>query len=118
MLCTDVADWSITTAGSEDKVKIGYDYGRFVTGDEQHVDIDEEAVSTDNDQAVPDPLEERTIMATSAEVFTCVCITCSNAVVCFYNFVISGTRELGLDPVDLADESPPMFESLSQEHGE
>ena len=69
-LCTDFPDWSIAAAGSEDSVKIGYDYGRFVTGEEQHIELDltEEAVSADNTQIVPDPLEEKTMVATSAKV--------------------------------------------------
>lgn len=69
-LCTDFPDWSIAAAGSENSLKIGYDYGRFVTGEEQQIDLDEEAVPTDGDQIVPDPLEERTMVATSAEVHT------------------------------------------------
>ena len=72
-LCTDFPDWSIAAAGSEASVKIGYDYGRSVTGEEQQIepDLDEEVVGTDGgDQVVPDPLKERTMVATSAEVYT------------------------------------------------
>ena len=41
-----------------------------MTGEEQQIelDLDEEAVRTDNDQMVPDPQEERSMVATSAEV--------------------------------------------------
>ena len=70
-LCTDFPDWSIAAAGSEDSIKIGYDYGRFVTGEEQDGDFDlsEEGMKADGSQVVPDPLEEKTMVATSAEVF-------------------------------------------------
>ncbi len=66
-LCTDFPDWSIAAADSEDSVRIGYYYGRFVTGEEQQIepDLDEEAVCTDD---VSDPLDEKTMVATSAEV--------------------------------------------------
>ena len=70
-LCIDFPDWSIATAGSEASVKIGYDYGRFVTGEEQQIgpDLIEEVVCTESDQVVPDPQEERSMVATSAEVY-------------------------------------------------
>lgn len=60
-LCTDFPDWSIAAASSEDSVKIGYDYGRLTSGEEQQIesDFNEEAVHTDGNQVVPDPLEER-----------------------------------------------------------
>ena len=69
-LCTDFPDWSIAAAGSEAELKIGYEYGRLVTGVEQETEqqtdfIDEEA---DGDQLVPDPQEERSMVATSSEV--------------------------------------------------
>ena len=100
-LCTDFPDWSIAAAGSEANVRIGYDYGRFVTGEEQQIepDLNEEAVHTDGDQVVPDPLEERSMVATSAEVYTCFfCLRLFNELfLCcaVYNFsfcVASGTR--------------------------
>ena len=61
-LCTDFPDWSIAAAGSEDSVKIGYDYGHMVTGEEQEIepDLTEEAVQDAGDQEVPDPLDEKT----------------------------------------------------------
>ena len=45
-LCTDFPDWTIAAPGSEDSVKISYDYGRLVTGEEQQVELalSEEAV--------------------------------------------------------------------------
>ena len=51
VLCTDFPDWTIAAAGSEASVRIGYDYGRLVTGEEQEIesDFDEEAVPTDGD---------------------------------------------------------------------
>ena len=72
-LCTDFPDWSIAAAGSEAELKIGYEYGRSVTGVEQETEqqtdfIDEEAMHTDGDQLVPDPQEERLMVATSSEV--------------------------------------------------
>ena len=71
-LCTDFPDWSISAAGSEANLKIGYDHGRFVTEEEQEIepDLDEEAVHPHDDQLVPDPQEERSMVATSAEVYT------------------------------------------------
>lgn len=70
-LCTDFPDWTIAAAGSEDSVKIGYDYGRFVTGEEQPIDLDltEEAVSADGNPVVPDPLEKKAMVETSGKVF-------------------------------------------------
>ena len=96
-LCTDFPDWSIAAAGSEDSIKIGYDYGRFVTGEEQDSDFDlsEEGMDADGSQVVPDPLEEKTMVATSAEVFVS---DYSNVIIVgffVYNFlfcVASGTR--------------------------
>lgn len=93
-LCTDFPDWSIAAAGSEDSIKIGYDYGRFVTGEEQDSDFDlsEEGVNADGSQVVPDPLEEKTMVATSAEVF--FVSDCSNVIIfgfflfTVYNFFI------------------------------
>ena len=71
-LCTDFPDWSIAAAGSEASLKIGYDYGRFVTGEKLQIepDFDEEAVRTDENQVVPDPLEEKSMVLTSAVVHT------------------------------------------------
>ena len=71
-------DWSIASAGSEANLKIGYDYGRLVTGEEQQLDLDqvEEAVDTDSDHIVPDPQEERSMVATSAEVCIYTCCFC------------------------------------------
>ena len=42
-----------------------------MTGEEQQIepDFNEEAMRTDSD--VPDPQEERSMVATSAEVYTC-----------------------------------------------
>lgn len=78
-LCTDFPDWSIAAAGSEVSVKIGYKYGRSVTGVEQEIEpgLDEEAVLSDSDQIVPDPQEERSVVVTSAEVhvhFSLLCL--------------------------------------------
>ena len=76
-LCTDFPDWSIATAGSEASLKIGYDYGRLVTGEKLDIGIDleeEAAVLTGGDQEVPDPLKEETMVATSAEVHACFTI--------------------------------------------
>lgn len=44
-----------------------------MTGEEQQIepDLNEEAVHADGGQVVPDPLEERTVVVTSAEVYTC-----------------------------------------------
>ena len=68
-LCADFPDWSIAVAGSEAKIKIGYDYGRFVTGEEEQfvADLPEEVLCADGDETVPDPLEERSMVATSTK---------------------------------------------------
>ena len=65
-LCTDFSEWLIAAAGSEDSIKTGYDYGRFVTDKEQDSDFDlsEEGMNADGSQVVPDPLEEKTRVET------------------------------------------------------
>ena len=107
----DFPDCSIATAGSEASVKIGYDYGRFVTGEEQQIEPDliEEEVRTDSDQVVPDPQEERSMVATSAEVYTCffnlrlfkyhslfnepfVCFAVLQSAICHVVWLLVGTR--------------------------
>ncbi len=70
-LCTDYPDWTIAAAGSKSNLRIGYAYGRYVTGVEQvepEFSESPEAVH-DSDQIVPDPQEERSMVATSAEVY-------------------------------------------------
>ena len=77
-LCDDHPDWLIAAPGSETSVKIGYEYGHSVTGEEQQIklNLDKEAFHTDSDQVVPDPQEERSMVATSAEVpYTYVYVT-------------------------------------------
>ena len=73
--------------GCESCVKIGYDYGRSVTGTEHEVEPD----LNDEDQIlVPDPQEERTMVATSSGVRTCTLTfssDCSHAVVCLIVFL-------------------------------
>ena len=69
-------DWSIAAVGSEDSVKIGYEYARSVTGEEHQVepDLAEDQLTeqltepSDRDHVVPDPLEEGTMVGTSVEV--------------------------------------------------
>lgn len=65
-------DWSTAAVGSEDTVRIEYDYARFVTGEEHQFDLDlhEEQLSSpiDGDQVVPDPLQEESMVPTSDEV--------------------------------------------------
>ena len=60
--CADFPDWSIAAAGSESLVKIGYEYGRSVTGDELAVDLDR---YENHDQSSADPQEEASLVATS-----------------------------------------------------
>lgn len=68
-LCSDFPDWSIAVTGSETKVRIGYDYGRFVAGEKEQIVVNvSEEVCADGDQIVPDPLEERSMVATSTGV--------------------------------------------------
>jgi hypothetical protein len=120
-LCTDFPDWSIAAAGSEDSVKIGYDYGRFVTGKEQHIDLNltEEAVSADNNQIVP-TLWRRQWWRHQLRYF--FVSDCSTVIVEFFfvllftilhSVLLQALEELGIDAVDLADEAPSIFESLS-----
>ena len=86
-LCIDFPDWSIAAAGSEASVKIGYEYGHFVTGEEQQIepDLNEEAMHADGDQVVPNSQEERSMVATSAEVLVS---HCSNAIVYLNGFFV------------------------------
>ena len=39
-LCDDYPDWSIAAPGFDTSVKIGYEYGRCMTGEEQQVELD------------------------------------------------------------------------------
>lgn len=77
-LCTDFPDWSIAAAGSEANLKIGYEYARMVAGEEQEVEqqinLIEEA--TDGNQIVPDPQEERSMVATSSAVSIYIYMLC------------------------------------------
>ena len=73
-VCTDYQDWSIAAAGSETNVRIGYEYGRFVTGVDQEIephliepDLDE-AMHSAGDQVVLDPQEEISIVVTSGQI--------------------------------------------------
>ena len=126
-LCTDFPDWSIAAAGSEGSVKIGYDYGRMVTGDEQQIepDLTEEAVQAAGDQEVPDPLDEKAMVVTSVEVI--FVLDCYNTIVgfffvllftMFHSVLLQALVELNLDAVDLVDDAPTFFESTPHEHGE
>ena len=101
-----------------------------MTGEEQQIepDFNEEAMRTDSD--VPDPQEERSMVATSAEVYTCFLVSdCSFIYRFFLCFAVlqsaichivwlQALEELGLDAVDLVDEAPSFFESTSQEYSE
>lgn len=87
-----------------------------MTGEKQQIDLSEEAVNTDGNQLVPDPMEESTMVATSVEVY--------NYLFCAFFFLstnfdsvwLQALEELGLDATDLVDEAPYMFES--QKDGE
>ena len=62
-MCKDFPDWSIAAAGSEASLRIGYEYGRFVTKEEQQ--IEPHLLEPDmHDQEATVPNQE----ATSAEV--------------------------------------------------
>lgn len=79
-ICTDFPDWLIAAAGSEASVKIGYDYGRIVTGEklEIELDLEEEAVLTGGDQEVPNPLEEEFTVAIEVHAnFICLFVLVS-----------------------------------------
>lgn len=127
-ICTDFPDWSIAPAGSEAALKIGYDYGRSVTGVELEIepDLDEEVVQPDSDQQVPDLQEERSMVATSAEVnIMCMSQVAQNTsyfIHCLrviYHFVtFQALQELGLDDVDLVDEAPSFFEPTPEDKSE
>ena len=90
-------------------------YGRLVTGEEQQTELDltEEAVQADGDQEVPDPLEEKTMVVTSAEV-----IFVSNTIVgsffvllftIFHSVLLQALEELNLDAGDVVDDAPSIF---------
>ena len=53
-----------TAAGSEKSLKIGYDYGRSVTGTELEAEISEDSAAIDSDLLC----QEMTLVATSAQV--------------------------------------------------
>lgn len=80
-LCIDFPDWSIAAAGSEANLKIGYEYARMVTAEEQEVAGEEQEVERQinlieeatDDQIVPDPQEERSMVATSSAVRIYMC---------------------------------------------
>ena len=102
-------------------MKIGFDYGRMVTGEEQQIepDLAEEAVQAAGNQEVPDPLEEKAMVVTSEEVmfvsdyFTTLLFTM------FYSVLPQALAELSLDAVDLVGDAPTFFDSPPQdEHGE
>jgi hypothetical protein len=84
-LCTNFPDCSIAAAGSEANLKIGYEYARMVTAEEQEVAGEEQEVeqqinlieeATDGNQIVPDPQEERSMVATSSAVSIYMYILC------------------------------------------
>ena len=84
-LCTDFPDWSIAAPGSEAKLKIGYEYARMVTAEEQEVAGEEQEVeqqinqieeAADDNQIVPDPQEERSMVAISSAVRIYMYIVC------------------------------------------
>ena len=113
-LCTDFPDWTIAVAGCESCVKIGYDYGRSVTGVEHEVEPD---LNEEDQVLVPDPQEERMMVATSSEVCTAVCIdfflrlfkyrgldSCLESVIVICILWLQVLKELGLDAVDLLDD--------------
>lgn len=97
-------------------MKIGYDYGRMVTGEEQQIepDLTEEAVQAAGDQEVPDPLEEKAMVVTSAEVCLFDCFTTLLFTV-FYSALPQALAELNLDAVDLVGDAPAFFNSTPQE---
>lgn len=110
-------DWTIAAAGSEDSIKIGYNYRRMVTGEEQQIepDLTEEAVQAAGDQEVPDPLDEKTMVVTSAEVmFVSDCST-TLLFTLFHSVLVQALVELNLDAVDLVDDAPTFFESTPHE---
>ena len=113
-LCTDFPDWTIAVAGCESCVKIGYDYGRSVTGVEHEVEPD---LNEEDQVLVPDPQEERMMVATSSEVCTAVCIdfflrlfkcrgldSCLESVIVICFLWLQVLKELGLDAADLLDD--------------
>ena len=101
-----------------------------MTAEEQQIepDLNEEAMHADGDQVVPNPQEERSMVATSAEVLFCLTLfkchslsfslfCCSQSAICHVVW-LQALEELGLDAVDLVDEAPSFFESTSQEQSE
>ena len=97
---TNFPDWSIP--GSESTLKIGYNYGRLVTGEKLHIepDLDEEAVHTDNNQIVPGPLREKSLVVTWGSFllisFLAVYWALFTFVVTFFSFCVTSgsTRAL------------------------
>ncbi len=97
-MCSDFPDWSNAAPGAEISLKIGYDYGRMVTGElrseKEELDLlDEDKLSNED---VSDHQEETTMVSTSVGVL----------------------EELGLDATDLVgDETLSIFTSANQDSG-
>ena len=63
--------WSIAATGSESLVKIGFEYGRSVTGEELNVNLDYE----EHNETTPDSQDEETTIDMSNEVY-CKLLKC------------------------------------------
>ena len=101
-------------------MKIGYDYGRMVTGEEQPIepDLTEEAMQADGNQVPPDPLDEKTMVVTSAGSEVILVSNGCNTILgfffvllftMFHSVLLQALVELDLDAVDLVDDAPAFF---------
>ena len=108
-MCADFPDWSIAAAGFWERCQNWHDYRHLVTGKEQQIDLNE-----DDNQVVPDPLEERTMVATSADIY----LWRIYFLLTVFHSVWLQAVELRLDAANLVDEAPSTFELISEEHGE
>ena len=82
-------------------------------------------MQADGDLEVPDSLEEKTMVVTSAEVI--FVSDCSNSIVdfffvllftIFHSVLLQVLVELNLDAVDLVDDAPSIFDSTPHKHGD
>lgn len=74
-LCSDFPDWTIAAAGSEKFVRIGFEYARFVTKEEQQIEphlLEPDDVHSDLPKSGAD--HELSLVATSAEVLSIACV--------------------------------------------
>ena len=64
MIRDDFPDWTIAAPGTESLLKIGFEYGRSVTGQDLNVDLDQ---YEESNPTTADLNEDETMVTTTAE---------------------------------------------------